>query len=220
MVTVTDTGVGVPPEDRERIFESFQQGGRGAPKEEGTGLGLTLTRRIVELFGGRLWMESEVGVGSTFGFAIPVGVARSTPAHRASTSERGELADVLLVDDDRASARPAVGLPRAARRSRSCRCHDGARGAGGGGREPPAARPARHPSARYGRLGAAASRSRRTRRPSTSRSSSSRSSTSARRGLALGASGLPHQAGQPRGPHPVAPRRPVCWARPRHAEVP
>jgi len=48
-VTVTDTGVGVPPEDRERIFESFQQGSRGAPKEEGTGLGLSLTRRIVEI---------------------------------------------------------------------------------------------------------------------------------------------------------------------------
>src|SRR3712207_2697629 len=72
-VTVADTGIGVPPEDRERIFESFQQGGRGAPKEEGTGLGLTLSRRIVELFGGRMWLESEVGAGSTFGFAIPVG---------------------------------------------------------------------------------------------------------------------------------------------------
>ena len=71
-VTVSDTGVGVPPEDRERIFESFQQGGRGVAREEGTGLGLTLTRRIVELFGGRLWLESEVGVGSTFGFAVPL----------------------------------------------------------------------------------------------------------------------------------------------------
>ena len=72
VVTVSDTGVGVPPEDRERIFESFQQGGRGVAREEGTGLGLTLTRRIIELFDGRLWLESEVGVGSTFGFAVPV----------------------------------------------------------------------------------------------------------------------------------------------------
>ena len=63
VVTVTDTGVGIPPEDRERIFESFQQGGRGVAREEGTGLGLTLSRRIVELFGGRLWLESEMGVG-------------------------------------------------------------------------------------------------------------------------------------------------------------
>ena len=100
-VTVTDTGVGVPPEDRERIFESFQQGRRGAPKEEGTGLGLTLTRRIVELFGGRLWVRSEVAVGSTFGFTIPV--ARPH-AHRAASSAPGaERTTVVLVDDDRVS---------------------------------------------------------------------------------------------------------------------
>ena len=72
VVTVTDTGIGVPPEDQERIFDSFQQGGRGPAREEGTGLGLTLSRRIVGLFGGRMWLESTVGVGSTFGFAIPV----------------------------------------------------------------------------------------------------------------------------------------------------
>jgi signal transduction histidine kinase/ActR/RegA family two-component response regulator len=101
-VTVTDTGVGVPPEDRERIFESFQQGGRGAPKEEGTGLGLTLSRRIVELFGGRLWLESVVGDGSTFGFVIPMhpgaGRDRVGPGE-----EPTDLPLVLLVDDDRAS---------------------------------------------------------------------------------------------------------------------
>ena len=68
-----------PPEDRERIFESFQQGGRGAPEEEGTGLGLTLCRRIVELLGGRLWLDSEVGVGSTFGFSLPAPIG-SRPA--------------------------------------------------------------------------------------------------------------------------------------------
>src|SRR5690242_17248147 len=71
VITVTDTGIGVPTEDRERIFESFQQGRRGATKEEGTGLGLTLSRRIVELLGGRMWLDSTVGKGSTFGFSIP-----------------------------------------------------------------------------------------------------------------------------------------------------
>ena len=71
VVTVTDTGIGVPPEDQERIFESFQQGRRGASREEGTGLGLTLSRRIVELFGGRMWLDSVPGSGSTFGFSIP-----------------------------------------------------------------------------------------------------------------------------------------------------
>ena len=76
-ITVTDTGVGVAPEDRERIFESFQQGPRGAPTQEGTGLGLTLCRRIVGLMGGRMWLESELGVGSTFGFTVPIGTAET-----------------------------------------------------------------------------------------------------------------------------------------------
>ncbi|MEO5853454.1 MAG: GAF domain-containing protein [Nocardioides sp.] len=101
-VTVTDTGTGIPEVDRERIFESFQQGGRGVTREEGTGLGLTLSRRIVELFGGRLWLESAVGVGSTFGFSLPVGPAAApvqAPAAAGSTSHP----TVLLVDDDRAS---------------------------------------------------------------------------------------------------------------------
>jgi len=99
MVTVTDTGIGVPVEDQERIFESFQQGGRGAPKAEGTGLGLTLSRRIVWLFGGRMWLNSTPGAGSTFGFSIP-GVLRAD----AVSSDGGSGAPaVLLVDDDRAS---------------------------------------------------------------------------------------------------------------------
>ena len=70
-ITVTDSGIGVPEADQQRIFESFQQGGRGSSREEGTGLGLTLSKRLVELLGGRMWLESEVGVGSTFGFSLP-----------------------------------------------------------------------------------------------------------------------------------------------------
>jgi signal transduction histidine kinase/CheY-like chemotaxis protein len=101
-VTVTDTGTGIAEEDRERIFESFQQGGRGITREEGTGLGLTLSRRIVELFGGRLWLESEVGVGSTFGFALPVR-PRGVPATLGKDAVRTTRATVLLVDDDRSS---------------------------------------------------------------------------------------------------------------------
>ena len=60
-VTVTDTGIGVPPEDQERIFESFQQGRRGPSKEEGTGLGPDVDTRMVELMGGRMWLESTAG---------------------------------------------------------------------------------------------------------------------------------------------------------------
>ncbi|WNG93727.1 ATP-binding protein [Mycobacterium sp. ITM-2016-00318] len=100
IVTVTDTGIGVPPEDQEKIFDSFQQGGRGPAREEGTGLGLTLCRRIVGLFGGRMWLESAVGVGSTFGFAIPA-ASRSTGS--AMMPQDGEFPVVVLVDDDRAS---------------------------------------------------------------------------------------------------------------------
>lgn len=70
-ITVTDTGIGVAPEDQERIFESFQQGHRGTAKEEGTGLGLTLSRRFVEMMGGRMWLHSIPGEGSTFGFTVP-----------------------------------------------------------------------------------------------------------------------------------------------------
>jgi CheY-like chemotaxis protein len=73
VVTVADTGVGVAAEDRERIFDSFQQGSRPSGQAEGTGLGLTLSKRMVELHGGRIWMESDVGKGSTFGFALPAG---------------------------------------------------------------------------------------------------------------------------------------------------
>ena len=78
-VTVTDTGIGIAEAERERIFDAFQHGGRTARTgAEGTGLGLTLTRRIVELHGGRIWMTSEPGRGSTFAFAIPMGDAPAT----------------------------------------------------------------------------------------------------------------------------------------------
>jgi signal transduction histidine kinase/HAMP domain-containing protein len=72
-IAVADTGVGIAPEDQEMVFEEFRQVGTDvAKKHEGTGLGLALSRRFVELHGGNLWLESEVGVGSTFTFALPV----------------------------------------------------------------------------------------------------------------------------------------------------
>jgi signal transduction histidine kinase len=70
VVTVRDTGIGIAPEDQARIFEAFQRGDRRA-STEGTGLGLTLSKRFVELHGGRVWVESAVGSGSTFAFTIP-----------------------------------------------------------------------------------------------------------------------------------------------------
>ena len=71
-VSVSDSGVGIAPEDQEAVFEEFRQVGTAAKKVEGTGLGLTLCRKFVELHGGRIWVKSEEGVGSTFTFTIPV----------------------------------------------------------------------------------------------------------------------------------------------------
>jgi signal transduction histidine kinase len=71
-VSVVDTGPGIPPEDLERIFEEFQQTDVGTARREGTGLGLALSKRLIELHGGRIWVESELGKGSTFTFALPL----------------------------------------------------------------------------------------------------------------------------------------------------
>ena len=92
-VAVADTGIGIDPADQTRIFEEFQQAGQ----REGSGLGLALARRFVDLHGGTLTLESEVGVGSTFTFTLPLrhpaGAAEATP-----TASRGPT--VLLVEDD------------------------------------------------------------------------------------------------------------------------
>jgi signal transduction histidine kinase/HAMP domain-containing protein len=70
---VKDTGIGIAPEDHDKVFEEFRQVGTDyARKAEGTGLGLTLTRRLVELHGGRISLESELGKGSTFTFTLPI----------------------------------------------------------------------------------------------------------------------------------------------------
>jgi signal transduction histidine kinase len=72
-ISVTDTGIGIALEDQPRIFEEFRQVGRDyAHKVEGTGLGLALAKKFVELHGGRIWVESEVGKGSTFIFTLPI----------------------------------------------------------------------------------------------------------------------------------------------------
>jgi signal transduction histidine kinase len=71
-IAVADTGPGIAAEDLETIFEEFEQAADGKKEEEGTGLGLPLSRKLVELHGGRLWVESEPGRGSTFRFTLPV----------------------------------------------------------------------------------------------------------------------------------------------------
>ncbi len=113
---VIDTGIGIAESDQERIFDAFRQAETEyTRKVEGTGLGLTLARRIVELHGGRLWVESELGEGSTFTFSLPlrdiahaalsasnVGPPNPLRERRTSTSPSGEF--VLVVEDDVASA--------------------------------------------------------------------------------------------------------------------
>ncbi len=75
-VSVKDTGIGIAAADQPSVFEEFRQVGKADDRSrEGTGLGLTLAKRFVELHGGRIWVESEVGKGSCFTFALPV-VAR------------------------------------------------------------------------------------------------------------------------------------------------
>ncbi len=71
-VSVTDTGVGIAVDDLETVFEEFRQVGTADKKAEGTGLGLALSRKFIELHGGKIWVQSEIGHGSTFTFTLPV----------------------------------------------------------------------------------------------------------------------------------------------------
>ena len=104
-VSVRDTGIGIAEEEQDRIFEAFQRGGRVArTSTEGTGLGLTLSKRIVDLHGGRLWLESELGVGSTFSFAIPMLPGAAAPVEPTPQAVPAAASSVLIVEDDRRSA--------------------------------------------------------------------------------------------------------------------
>ncbi len=80
VVSVSDTGPGISPADQQRIFEEFQQvDSSSTRKKGGTGLGLSIAKRIVELHGGRMWVESTPGEGSTFSFMLPIRAERREP---------------------------------------------------------------------------------------------------------------------------------------------
>jgi len=101
--TVTDTGVGIPAERQRGIFDSFEQADSATTRKYGgTGLGLTISSRLVDMMGGRIWVESQVGRGSTFHFTARFGVsAAAEPADEPAAIEPSLLAGlrVLVVDD-------------------------------------------------------------------------------------------------------------------------
>ncbi len=99
-ISVVDTGHGIAPEDIKKLFEPFSQVDASATRKVGgTGLGLNITRQLVDLHGGRIWVESEVGVGSTFSFLLPLNrpeiSAPDTPAEIAAANNI-----ILSIDDD------------------------------------------------------------------------------------------------------------------------
>ena len=80
-VSVSDTGTGISADQRERIFDKFYQiAENGGPKPKGTGLGLAISKALVELHGGKIWVESGPGCGSTFYFTLPVSAPQNSRA--------------------------------------------------------------------------------------------------------------------------------------------
>jgi signal transduction histidine kinase len=73
VIGVSDEGIGIAPEDQARVFERFYQSKARVRSRRGTGIGLAIARRFAELHGGRIWVESEPGRGSTFSFTLPAG---------------------------------------------------------------------------------------------------------------------------------------------------
>ncbi len=101
--SVKDTGIGMTPEQAARLFQPFSQADMSTTRKHGgTGLGLTICRRLVELMGGEIWLESEPGVGSTFLFTVSVGVA-SGPARSRVMPAQLQAVSALVADDNPAA---------------------------------------------------------------------------------------------------------------------
>lgn len=102
LFSVTDTGIGIRPEDQGIIFEEFRQVDGSASREmSGTGLGLTISKRLIEMHGGHVWVESEYGHGATFSFLLPLAgppLARPEPPRQTALLPQSKI--VLVVEDD------------------------------------------------------------------------------------------------------------------------
>ncbi|MGH9362390.1 MAG: response regulator, partial [Thermoanaerobaculia bacterium] len=108
--SVRDTGIGISPEQQTRMFQAFTQADTSTTRKYGgTGLGLAISARIVERMGGRIWLESEPGRGSTFHFTARFGRARAAPTLRAVRAELRDLR-VLVVDDNATNRRILQGM--------------------------------------------------------------------------------------------------------------
>ncbi len=109
-IVVADEGVGIKPEDLLKLFTAFQQGKNAKGAKEGTGLGLVITKRLVELHGGQIWVDSEWGKGTSFRFRIPMVVAGEVVesadqllrivSEHPHTLSNGEKPLVLIIEDN------------------------------------------------------------------------------------------------------------------------
>jgi PAS domain S-box-containing protein len=111
--TVSDTGIGISPEKHEHIFKAFSQADSSTTRKYGgTGLGLTISMRLVEMMGGKMWVESEVGNGSRFHFTIRLPAVQAHPVQNPSESPLRTLHGVkaLVIDDSPTNRRIMHGI--------------------------------------------------------------------------------------------------------------